>query len=63
MHFFGVPAIDDKWYRNQVASSLEALGEKYNKKFNVDTIADQKIDLFCIVMKLFAILTRKRKQF
>ena len=59
--FFGVPAIDDKWYRNQVASSLEALGEKYNKKFNVDTIADQKIDLFLHSNEAICYINQKKK--
>lgn len=59
--FFGVPAIDDKWYRNQVASSLEALGEKYNKKFNVDTIADQKIDLFLHSNEAIYYINQKKK--
>ncbi len=59
--FFGVPAIDDKWYRNQVESSLEALGEKYNKKFNVDTIADQKIDLFLHNNDAICYINQKKK--
>lgn len=59
--FFGVPAIDDKWYRNQVESSLEALGEKYNKKFNVDTLADQKIDLFLHNNDAICYINQKKK--
>lgn len=44
--FFHVQEITKQWYCGQVRSSLEALGEKYNERFNVDTDVDQSIELF-----------------
>lgn len=44
--FFNIPMLNEKWFATHLKGSLESLGVRYNRNFNVETEMDQYLHLF-----------------
>ena len=46
VHYFGITRLDEEWIKTNLDVSLKALGNRYNPRFNIDTVAESLLAIF-----------------
>lgn len=59
-YYFLAHNLDENWFYENITTSLNALGTRYNSKFNVTTSLNQYLDLFSCNDDSIKILNSKK---
>lgn len=60
--FFNIPMLEKQWYAKQVKGSLDSLGVRFNRNFNVETQMDRYLDVFLANSQGAKVINTQKKE-
>ena len=62
IHYFGITRLDEEWIKANLDVSLKALGNRYNPRFNIDTVAESLLAIFVRSEKCLKYINEKKER-
>lgn len=62
VHYFGITRLDEEWIKANLDVSLKALGNRYNPRFNIDTVAESLLTIFVRSEKCLKYINEKKER-
>ena len=61
-YFFGQYSLNEEWFKERLEQSLDAMGTRYNKLFNVSTKTEKELKIFLKNLETLKIIEEKKNE-